>query len=259
MIKNPKKVIVAGDWHGNTDYAVSAIHLAKENGAEVIVHTGDFGFKFGTSFKYGVSQALIETGLELYFVPGNHDDYPYLYELPVNDEGFGYFSHYSNLFYVPRGVRWTWWDKTVLGLGGAVSVDKQHRHPGTSWWPEEIISFKEANDAIEAGPADIMITHDAPDHVEIPGINAESDKFWPEDAINFSHQHQALLSSVVDAVKPVLLFHGHFHRRYEFVRKTTDAITTVIGLDCDGSQPQDNMVGLTEDAYYGYANTAILA
>jgi hypothetical protein len=111
----------------------------------------------------------------------------------------------------PRGTRWTWHGLTWLALGGATSLDRVGRTEGVSWWPEEALTIADADRAVAGGPVDVMVTHDAPAGVTVPGAGSY---LWREETMNASYLNRELLREVVDVVGPTHLFHGHFHTAY---------------------------------------------
>lgn len=81
------KIAFAGDWHGNTKYAIRAVEYAVDNDAELIIHVGDFGFNFEQSFIRPLDIALNHAMIELIFVQGNHDNPYILNAAPKGDLG----------------------------------------------------------------------------------------------------------------------------------------------------------------------------
>lgn len=244
--------MLAGDWHGNGQWAQGAIHHARKMGADVIVHAGDFGFWTSCldTEKYlrFVQRNLVECGITLYWVDGNHEDHERIQEwLDAVENQPWCDKRYPNIIHLPRGFRWQWWGKDWLAMGGAHSVDRHLRTEGESWWPGEHITEEQVENAIAGGKADIMITHDCPDGSEIPGIHADekidAEKgFWPLDQIKAANAHRKKLARVVNAVQPALLLHGHYHVRYNRYRAASS--TMVIGLAEDGSSLDANTLFL---------------
>ena len=239
---DPKVIAYAGDWHGRLSYALKAVFFAAQNGAEAIVHAGDFGFNFTPEFLDPLNERLDSYGIDLYFVDGNHENFHTLFTYPIVE---GVRPLRERIIHLPRGTRWVWQGKMFLALGGAISVDKHRRTEGKTWWREERITWDEANKVIEGGPADIMITHDCPDGVEIPGLE-DGHLYFPEHLLMESDGHRKLLRVIVDEVKPELLIHGHYHRRYTDTLVGDDYQTKVIGLDCDTESVLRNMIFMEE-------------
>lgn len=82
--KTAQRIIVAGDWHGNTAWARKVIRRAKtllaDEEPRIILHLGDFGvWPGGQSYLAGVSDALKSADAVLWFVDGNHEAFPLLH------------------------------------------------------------------------------------------------------------------------------------------------------------------------------------
>lgn len=239
-LTTPKIIAIAGDWHENSSYAVRAIDYAAEKGATVILHTGDFGFRFGQVFMGKVNKALTKNKMTLMFVDGNHDNHHYLGSLPL-DPDTGLRPLTKRIHHIPRGFRWEWDEIKFLGLGGAHSVDRQSllRVPGVTWWPEETLSHADIGNAINGGSTDVMITHDCPSGVPIPGLDPSG---FPKEEIKASEEHSKLLRMVVESVKPRVLFHGHYHTYYRHTIKLDGRVCHVVGLSLDGGALQHNVI-----------------
>lgn len=246
----PEVVALAGDWHGNLGWAQRVVTIAYEAGARTVLQLGDFGYWRAADpatrrYLSSLERVLGERDMQLLWIDGNHEDHARLASLPFADDGTRPISdHITNL---PRGFRWTWPDgngkhQAWLALGGAVSVDRQWRTPGRSWWAEEQISRVDADAAMAGGPVDVMVSHDAPAGVMIPGIGAHD---WPADALRDADAHRTLLREVVDAVHPQQLWHGHYHVRYDALVEVgggdESRICHVHGLDRDDSGPSLNL------------------
>lgn len=223
------RILAIGDTHMNTSAICNvAIPQAVKHGCDTIMQLGDFGMweheREGERFLHKVSTHLVKNDLELFWIDGNHDNHPLLWEKypPVEDE-FGFCPIRPNLWYVPRGTVWEWGEVRCLGLGGAWSIDSQWRlqaeksrnAPGTLWWPTEMIREQDVADAIrnlDGLTVDIMFTHDCPSGPDIPGIHAEDKWRWPQTWTN-----RDSLRRVYDAAAPQLLVHGHYHTRYTYM------------------------------------------
>jgi predicted phosphodiesterase len=239
MITDPELIAFAGDWHGNADWAVRAIHACAENGVQAIIQAGDHGFNFSSTFISRIRHALDETGIDLGFVKGNHDNASLLAKWPLDEQGFGHPRFggvgVERYHYIPQAHRWQWWGKTFMGLGGAVSVDRQWRREGITWWPDEEITYGEVLRAMRGGKVDVMVTHDIPAKAKLP--NDRKSRGWPQDVLEASERHRQMLQEVVDEVQPELLVHGHFHQRFE---QMVGGLR-IVGLDMDETSFEDNL------------------
>lgn len=251
-----RRVLLAGDTHGDENHVRWLIQHAKKVGAQAVFVLGDFGIwdhLDAGAFTSGVSKWAQRQETPVFFLPGNHENYDMLFaweaSKPRTQDGFVEIK--PGLFYSPRGHRWTWGDTRFMSLGGAYSVDKVWRvrqdHTSVfraemnhdkgrtlkaieryalqtgqlSWWAQEEISEEELEHALRPGEIDILLTHDKP-RLSSPGWNRKDlEECWP---------NQQAIQDVVDAKKPKLLVHGHLHWPYDQFLPNG---TYVKALDCD--------------------------
>lgn len=214
------KILLAGDWHGNTSAARRAIDYALRHGCSKIVQLGDFGYwehtSEGARYLWKLERMLGSADVELYFVDGNHDNHPLLWRMyPPLENGFSKVR--EQLFYCPRGHRWEWDGVRFLACGGAYSIDKDRRlasehklkKPRTRWWPTEMIRPEDIERSSLGGKVDVVFSHDCPAGVEIPGIHAMDKQIFPDSNMNREYLRRVVLNT-----KPRLICHGHYHVRY---------------------------------------------
>ena len=235
----PARIAVAGDWHGNMRYAPRAVAYAAREGADVIVHLGDLGYYVHSAAMEVLATQLHRYRMRMLWVDGNHDDHPGIARLAPDQDGLHPVT--DQVWHVPRGYRWIWGDVRFLALGGAHSIDRRRRTPGVDWWPQETITPTQANDAIDAGPADVMFTHDCPAGVVPAGLETNLPPDWLAEE-PAADQHRALLGTVVDTVSPAWLWHGHYHARYTTTRLHPVRDCRVDGLGRDGDFLPDNVM-----------------
>jgi len=235
----PARIAIAGDWHADTDYGVAAIEHAAKRDATVLLHLGDFGYNFTDRYLDALDAALSRHAMVLGFVDGNHENFDRLLAAPVAADGLRYLR--ERVVHLPRGLRWRWGQTGCLAVGGAYSIDRFLRTPHKSWWPQETMTKRQARVIAAAGPTDAMFCHDCPSGVEVPG--AAFDRFYcPADELRRSEQHRTLLRTIVDAVQPARLWHGHFHHRYRTLLHGEDYCTVIDGLGKNGGTIDNNMV-----------------
>lgn len=212
-------IAVAGDWHGNLGWALRALKIAHAAGARTVVQLGDFGYwrrdPATTKYLRRLERQLAELEMRLLWVDGNHEDHVLLRSQPLDEDGARPIS--EHVTHLPRGYRWTWpgpdgTPRIWLALGGAVSMDRDNRTRGRSWWPEEAITDQDIERAASGGRADVMVTHDAPHGVAVPGSHNTG---WPDTAVADAQGHRRRLRAGVDVVRPHELWHGHYHVRYD--------------------------------------------
>jgi predicted phosphodiesterase len=238
-LATPARIGFAGDWHANTRWATAAVEYAAEHGAGVIVHLGDFGYEFRPAFLRGLDRALHQANLSLLFVDGNHEAFPTLHQYPVRANGLREVT--ERVWHLPRGSRWTWGGVRFLAVGGAYSIDRQWRTPGSSWWREEEITDEQVAAAIDGGPADVLVSHDCPAGVVIPDL-ADTAEIWPPLDLLRAENHRRQLTRVAEAVRPRWFWHGHYHRRYDLSTDLGYGPVSVRGLDCDATSLAGNVV-----------------
>src|SRR4051812_17394182 len=238
-LATPTRIGFAGDWHANTRWATAAVGYAADQGAAVMVHLGDFGYEFRPAFLRGLDRALSNANLNLLFVDGNHEAFPTLLRYPVRPNGLRQVT--QRVWHLPRGFRWTWGGVRFLALGGAYSVDRQWRTPGSSWWLEEEITDEQVAIASAGGPVDVLLSHDCPAGVDIPGLR-ESAHLWPPLDLIRAEGHRRQLDRVTEAVRPRWVWHGHYHRRYDTTADLGYGPVEVRGLDCDATRLESNVV-----------------
>jgi hypothetical protein len=205
-------VLVAGDVHGNTKWALTLVKLARRYGASGILQVGDFWYwshsEAGERYLGTLDRALTGAGLWILVSPGNHDNHELLGRQRLHDDGFIWLR--DTIAVAPFGARWTWRGTRFGALGGAFSVDWEPdpghnwpgRVPGVDWWPalEEPTMAGAAKLGDE--PLDVLITHDAPNGTDMTGIAR------PKEG-EAAARARAVIDAVVHRLKPQLLLHGH--------------------------------------------------
>lgn len=167
------RLFITGDLHGeieikrlNAKNWPTGKTLCKE---DVLLVAGDFGLAFrGNKAENYWLDWLEDKQWTTLFIDGNHENFPLLLSYP-EDEKFGGpvgVLRPSVLHLKKRGHVYSVGSKRIWCFGGALSVDKDGRVEGKSWWPQEEASAKEMSYAQETlencGRVDFALTHDAP-------------------------------------------------------------------------------------------------
>lgn len=245
---NSSRLWVAGDWHANATHAKDVIGLAADGGIDVILHVGDFAYDMhdrydgSPNFLDRTQTALESAGVVLGWVDGNHDNHDKL-SREIVEHGYTAIPIRPNIYYLPRGYRWTWNETTFLAMGGAHSVDRPWRRPHIEWWPGETITITDAIRACEGGKADVMVCHDAPDGIHIPCIEGNPHGF-PDREIQRAQRNREALRRIVDVVQPRRLFAGHYHCRLTDTLHGQGYETIVDILDADFAPIRQNVTVL---------------
>lgn len=260
------RIMLLGDTHGNLNFIKNrVIPAASGMGVRWIYQVGDFGYwehtLEGSTFLNEIDQALTGTGMDLVFIPGNHDKVsliPNRYNLIQ-----GFYHIRAGIWYAPNGTHWKVSKTGFLVLGGAYSIDKQMRLDEeaekarkifnsriknkyeyseayiaeqaraetveTLWFPEEEMTDTELDNilaSVDASEVDVILAHDKP-FMSNPGI-----KLLPIDECI---PNQRRLQKAVTALQPKLFVHGHLHVRYRDTIRCGDnnEFTVVEGLGAD--------------------------
>lgn len=260
MVNKVEKIMVAGDWHGNTVWADNTVKIAHKYGARKIVQCGDFGIwthdEDGHTYLDTLNHTARTLGVKIYFVGGNHENWDHLDWWEKNNPRTyqGHVIVRSHIFYIVSGTRWMWNDKWFMGVGGAVSIDREYRlkrersyktgpRPRTLWWPQEQLS-DEVLYKIENGPrrkTDYLFTHDCPTNAPFQ-FRLKND---PE-----SQMHRQKMDRLGRAVKPDKWFHGHMHDKYDAYRfPMYESHSLVYGMRCDGCPDNWGILNTSDNTF----------
>jgi len=227
---------LAGDWHKHLPSARLACEALVDNGATRIYQLGDLGVwpgPSGVQFLDGLEALCIELDVEIWAVPGNHDDYDQIWDVPVSDDGLQWIRPHVAL--IPRGHRWEQGGRTFVGLGGAPSIDYMGRVAGVDWWPNgELITPEEVKKTVEGGFADVMLAHDAPadSTLKVRHILATNPMGWSLTELAYAAAGRKMMDQAWEGVRPSIFAHGHYH-----VADDTEEFrngTRFLALDCNG-------------------------
>jgi DNA repair exonuclease SbcCD nuclease subunit len=205
-------IVLCGDIHGAFNklrYDVNRLHEDA-----YIIQVGDFGMGFQKPNYYkdhafpDLNEVLEKKNCHLYVIRGNHDDPSYFSQTnnPFDFSNITLLSDYSELNLL---------GKSILLVGGAVSVDRRFRHEGKSWWSDEDFNLKlEDQFPYKDRQYDLVVTHTR------PGVcgafkGFDNIKYWCDqdpdlknDLIDESQQ----LDYLYEHTKPKNWIYGHFHK-----------------------------------------------
>lgn len=207
---SPRRLLLAGDVHGNGRWIGMLCKLARRHRCDAILQLGDFGYwphtADGLQFLEQVSWHAEQKGIDcVYWIDGNHENHDVLAELEPDDDGM--ITIVDRCRYIPRGYRWAWSGVRFGALGGAFSVDRRQRVKHVSWWPGELLSDSDVEKLGEE-PLDVLVTHDAPEGSPVRGLALP-----PVDEV-LAAEVRARVLDAVEATEPRLVAHGHWHHRY---------------------------------------------
>ena len=208
------KILITGDTHGTIDRGKlkKIRHNKTLNKGDVLIIGGDWGGIW--DFDHSGKQELFELAWYDHFpctvciVDGNHENHARLNLLPEIDKfenNVGIIS--DNLFHLKRGNVYIINNKKFFIFGGAESIDKDQRIIGISWWPEEIFSQAQLDNAFENlekhyWEVDYVVTHTAPP--KFIYALGKYDEYYKDPTMAFLKEIEKKL--IYD-----FWFFGHFH------------------------------------------------
>lgn len=211
MTLDEDRVWLCGDWHGNVGHLQRLLPALRRAapGVKTILHLGDWWTE-PRPIDYWAEKAGIERVL---VTLGNHE--PWSTYSPLLAEGGGAAVRISEVTWLlPRPFRFRIGGRSFLSVGGAASIDREWRREGVDWWPEEEITDQEVCEAIRGGAAEVMVSHETPEHTPVPAVRDILDA--PSIGVSWvsaarSATSRAKVQHVWDATRPALLAHGHLH------------------------------------------------
>jgi len=241
-------ILISGDFHANADRELPLITqeaLVKKYGQaqydaikyHIILGDGGFLWPGGEVNELKNYQTLSQRPFPILCVMGNHDPVLGRADLPEIDMGIGEKVIVVNketpfVAYLKRGKVYTIENTTFLVLGGALSIDKQFRKPGKSWWKQEYWSEEEKNNLFhmlkKTNNFDYVLSHTGPSR-----INQTINPFYRPGRTPIFFDEVAALNEQIDGkITCKQWFCGHWHldkfyfdqnmqRGYQYLYRTT--------------------------------------
>ncbi|MFS0885013.1 metallophosphoesterase family protein [Aeromicrobium sp. 179-A 4D2 NHS] len=242
----PTRVLICGDWHGDTRHAKAAIALADRVGADGILHVGDFGWSWKRdhpkTFNVPVEEELAKRDIFLIWADGNHENHKAIRDItPRKSDGFVPTGDSGRLFWAPRAHRWNWLGVEFAAMGGAMSVNREDYTEGETLF----------SDLEEVKPGDVellgdvkvnvMLTHDVP-----AGGYVFKHMHFPPWVERQAYESRELLRLAVENTRPDLVFSGHWHQRVtsRIERLSDGGETTIHVLHMNGHDSNAVIVDL---------------
>jgi len=152
------QIILVGDIHGKfKDFEYEA-HDRRKITDSLLIQLGDFGVGFKNIDYYTEEFEQLNDKLKCYnndliVIRGNHDDKEYFNGKEI----------FSNLLLVPDYTLIETYLGNIICIGGATSIDKEHRIEGVSWWKNEIPVYDEGKlIELENTPIKFVVAHSNP-------------------------------------------------------------------------------------------------
>lgn len=233
------QIFITGDCHGDyTRFATHSFPTQKElTRDDFVIVAGDFGYWDNSPEQRYWRKWLSKKSFTILFVDGNHENFDMLNALPIEEWHGGFVHRISeNIIHLMRGQVFNINSQKWFTMGGAPSHDiqdgildpaaadyagkrkaliKAHamfRTKGISWWPEEMFSEEEKEEAIKNLSkvnyhVDYIITHEAPQNIVFQISNG---RYAPNPT------SQWLYENLFFNVKYKKWFCGHHHQDQSF-------------------------------------------
>lgn len=192
-----------GDVHGRYK---GYIHLIKDGPPSIQVGDMGIGFRYESGYREGEPvrnpphYRMLQGGHR--FIRGNHD----------NPQACANHSQWIKDGHI---------EDAMMFVGGAVSIDRDFRREGYSWWPDEELSEEVLNGLISKSIMDkpkIMVTHECPQEVaEVMELIAGRGKLHPA----WPSRTRIAFQQMWSAYSPKLWIFGHWHKSFDKVLRGT--------------------------------------
>lgn len=207
------KIFLTGDTHipidvekFNTRSFPEQKTLTKD---DFIIVLGDFGLLWKKDKEYLWWKKWLENKpFTTLWLDGNHENHDWIDSLPVSEWNGGKVHFVSpSIIHLMRGQVFTLNGATFFTYGGALSLDKEIRTPGITWWAREEGNYLEECEAMDNlaehnFQVDYILTHACPDNL-LPVMFPQSQKV-PSTTGRF-------LNHVAETVHYKKWFFGHMH------------------------------------------------
>ena len=222
-----------GDTHGNQCKWTEQIEAVLRKGDTVIVN-GDFGVGFWGSCSRSEKvfyDYLAARDYTVLFIDGNHENFEKLNGFPTETwHGGRVHKIRGNVIHLMRGEVYDIEGYTVFAMGGGYSMDKAYRMPGVSWWPQEMPSQEEYDNAAAnlervGNRVDFIITHTAPSETVYYLSTLRSLR------IKNDVSEELPLNMFLDEIRHKVTYRhwyfGHFHADAELWRNQTAVFSSI--------------------------------
>lgn len=227
------RTLLVGDTHADNRFLMDALQEAVDAGCSHVVQLGDFGFIWEHLRTYdAINDAFAEVDIQLIWIDGNHENFDLMSSIGIDPNATEPVRTHSHITYIPRGVTFELGGRLCMGFGGAYSIDKYRRTEGSTWWRQETITDEQVQRVVDnPTQVDILFTHD----VSLVGPTLRMfmlEHNYKMDGM--SGANRVRLEQVVNAVKPLSIYHGHMHHNYGDIIEKDWGDVVVRGLSCNG-------------------------
>lgn len=225
------RIFVTGDTHGGNNGDMRKLNSEKwPEGTKLtredyLIIVGDCGLvwynKESKYYKENVwwQKWITDKPWTTLFIDGNHENHDMLDKLPkvkMFEGTVGWVK--DHLYHLKRGEVYNIAGKKIFCMGGADSIDKEHRIIGQSWWPQEIPNTAEMEYGMENldkhdNDVDYILSHNGPNHV-LDAYLYQHNIGWKVNKIK--DPVVRYLEHIAQTCKFKGLYFGHWHDDWSF-------------------------------------------
>lgn len=247
-------VFFMGDVHRHGHWTKKQIERVAEAGASLILQVGDFGIlpgSLGKKFLLEVDDTCEKYGVDIFVTLGNHEEhsrFDLLWANPKRHNESGPMPlnlRTRHIWVLPRPYRFVLNGVSFTSLGGAASVDFDHRTLDRDWWPTEALTREQVDKAIAFGHSDVLILHETPNEPYVtPGVRSvllRNPMGFSEAGLAYSARSRLLATQAVEGINPLIVAHGHMHVASESVVYGDDAFHPTHTWSLDSEYTNGNL------------------
>lgn len=216
--QNFDHLLFLGDIHGEYHWISYFLHNHDLHNI-LIYQVGDFKVGFHERQEKRllntVNNILQERNCKVVVIRGNHDNPSYFKEDKLNFSNIHFLSDYTILNVMIKNI-----EKNILGVGGAISIDRVNHIKNDSWFADESVKYITDLSILNSiKDIHIIVTHTSPDFVSPFALGTLAEKFAKKDRTLKADliMEREKLSTMIDYLiggnKETLTnyFYGHFH------------------------------------------------
>lgn len=165
-------IYITGDTHGDFNKILNFCDKYKTSKKDIMIVLGDAGINYYLdNYDYMLKEELLNYPITFFCIHGNHEERPEnikTYKTKMFHDGIVYYEEkYPNILFAKDGEIYTLYNKKVLVIGGAYSVDKEYRlRMGYNWYESEQPSIETKNMIMEkisnSNKVDVVLSHTCP-------------------------------------------------------------------------------------------------
>lgn len=226
-------IFITGDTHGThdfsklTEFAELNQNLTK---SDYMIIVGDFGGVWRVETLEKDLKPYMDLPFTVLFVDGNHENFDMLNKYTVETWNGGKTHRIkSSIIHLMRGQVFEIEGESIFTFGGGTSIDKHLRREGTSWWPQEMPTYEELDEAIVNlkkynNKVDFIITHACDERaLYYPPIK---NKY---KAMTLFNENQ-MLSYFEENIDYRHWYFGHYHEDGDITEKKTVLYHNILPL-----------------------------